>query len=97
MKSLRNHAEYLQGMENIDSALLEKVEALVENYEYYQVTTDEVEQALGKERLSIEDYAAILSPAAEDYLEEMAAKAKVETRKHFGNSIQLFTPLYVSN
>src|SRR5699024_10922470 len=31
------------------------------------------------------------------FLEEMAARAQDETRRHFGNSVYLFTPLYISN
>ena len=37
------------------------------------------------------------SPAALPFLEEMARKATWETRKHFGNSVCLFTPLYIAN
>ncbi|MDR3590430.1 MAG: 2-iminoacetate synthase ThiH [Negativicutes bacterium] len=92
-----SHMEYRDWMEAIDSDLLEKVGALVEAYDYQRYTGDDVQRALGKERLSLEDYGAILSPKAADYLEEMARKATRETRRHFGNSIQLFTPLYISN
>lgn len=92
-----NHMAYMEGMEAVDSDLLEKVQALVETYDYQKVTGDDVKRVLRKERLSIEDYGVILSPAAADYLEEMAAKATAETRKHFGNSIQMFTPLYIAN
>lgn len=92
-----NHMAYMEGMESIDSGLMEKVMALVESYDYQQVTVDDVKRALRKEMLSFEDYGAILSPAATDYLEEMAAKATTETRRHFGNAIQMFTPLYISN
>ena len=92
-----NHMAYMEGMEAIDSDLMEKVMAMVENYDCQQYTGDDVKRALWKERLSIEDYGAILSPAAADYLEEMAAKGTAETRRHFGNSIQMFTPLYISN
>ena len=37
------------------------------------------------------------APAAEPFLEQMAEKAKQEREAHFGNSVQLFTPLYISN
>jgi 2-iminoacetate synthase len=92
-----SHMAYSDGMEAIDSDLMEKVMALVETYDYRQATGEDVQRALGKERLSVEDYGAVLSPKAADYLEEMAAKATAETRRHFGNSIQVFTPLYISN
>jgi len=97
MTGQENHMAYREGMEAIDSDMMEKVQALVETYDYQRYTGDDVRRALRKERLSIEDYRAVLSPAAADYLEEMAAKATMETRRHFGNSIQMFTPLYISN
>ncbi|MBP2637558.1 MAG: thiazole biosynthesis protein ThiH [Firmicutes bacterium] len=92
-----DHMTYREGMEVIDSDLLEKVQSAMENYEYQQITGAEVEQALQKDRLSVTDYAALLSPAAARYLEQMAVKARQETRRHFGNAVQLFTPLYIAN
>ncbi len=56
-----------------------------------------VEQALDAERLTPDDYLALLSPAALDYLEPMAQRAHQVTRQRFGNIIQLYTPLYLSN
>jgi 2-iminoacetate synthase len=92
-----NHMKYLNGMESIQSDIMDKVLALVKKYDYNQYTARDVERALNKEMLSIEDYAAILSPAAMPYLEAIARKATFDTRKHFGNSVALFTPLYISN
>ena len=43
------------------------------------------------------DFKALLSPAALPFLEEIAQKAQKETRKHFGNSVAIFTPLYIAN
>lgn len=92
-----NHMEYLDGMEVIKSDTMDKVLQAVENYDYQHYTNYDVENALQKERLTLDDYGAILSPAAMPYLESMARKAQLETRKHFGNSISLFTPLYIAN
>lgn len=92
-----NHMEYLNGMESIDSDIMDKVLSFVEDYNYNQYTGRHVEKALEKEYLSIEDYAAILSPVALPYLEDMARKSISETRKHFGNTVSIFTPLYISN
>jgi 2-iminoacetate synthase len=92
-----NPMKYLNGMESIHSDIMDKVLTLVKEYDYNQYTARNVEEALNKERLSFEDYAAILSPAAMPYLEAIARKATFETRKHFGNSVALFTPLYISN
>ena len=88
---------YQPGMEAIDSDLMEIVQTKVTHYDYRKVKPDAVKRALQKECLSISDYATILSPAGENFLEEMAMRAMKETRLHFGNSVQLFTPLYISN
>lgn len=92
-----NHMEYLDGMEAVDSDVMDKVLKAVKGYDYQRCTAVDVKRALGKEQLSINDYAAILSPAAMPYLEDMARKARLETKKHFGNSVCLFTPLYIAN
>ncbi|MDR0289988.1 MAG: 2-iminoacetate synthase ThiH, partial [Treponema sp.] len=92
-----NHAQYLDYMEVIDSGIMEKVLTQTGEYDYEQYSAEDVKNALNKDALSFYDYAAILSPHAEDFLEELAARAKLETRKHFGNSVSLYTPLYISN
>lgn len=92
-----NHMEYAEGMEQVDSDIMDRVLALTEEYDYTRYSGSDVSKALTKEYLTAEDYAAILSPAAMPYLEEMARKAMGSTRKHFGNSVCMFTPLYISN
>jgi len=57
----------------------------------------DVERALHAERLTESDFMALLSPAAEDYLEPMAQKAHKITRRRFGNTILLYAPIYLSN
>lgn len=92
-----NHMDYLPDMEVIDSGIADEVINKMNAYNPDEYTNDDVLEALSKEVLSVEDFAALLSPAASGYLEEMARKAQAETRKHFGNSIYMFTPLYISN
>ncbi|OPX86808.1 MAG: 2-iminoacetate synthase [Pelotomaculum sp. PtaB.Bin104] len=89
--------EYMDGMEAIDSDLMNKVLRYMAEYNYRQFNGKNVENALAQEKLSLEGYAALLSPAALPYLEDMAKKARSETRKHFGNSVSMFTPLYIAN
>jgi 2-iminoacetate synthase len=60
-------------------------------------TKKDVEQVLQKTILNESDYLTLLSPAAEPFLEEMTAKAQQLTTQHFGKSIQLFAPLYISD
>ncbi len=57
----------------------------------------QVEQALANEQLRLADLAALLSPAAEAYLEPLAQRAHRLTQQRFGKTIQLYAPLYLSN
>ncbi len=93
----RNHMEYMPGMEQIESDICENVMSQMKSYDYSKYTARDVKAALEHETCSIEDFKALLSPAAEPFLEEMAQKARLETSKHFGNTVYLFTPLYIAN
>lgn len=66
-------------------------------YDFDCFGKNDVCNALNKETLDFSDLAALLSPEALIHLEQMAQKAKNVTRQHFGNSITLFTPLYIAN
>lgn len=61
------------------------------------VNNEDVELALAREDLTQRDFLAFLSPAAEQYLERMAKKAQETTLRHFGRTIQLYAPIYVSD
>ncbi len=93
----KNHMEYLPGMEQIESDVCEHVMQQVHAYEYADYTAKDVQAALEHTTCSVEDFKALLSPAAAPFLEEMAQKARLETGKHFGNTVYLFTPLYIAN
>ncbi len=95
--SRSNPMEYMEGMEHISSNILERVMENVNNYDYNMYTKEDVKRALSHEVCNVEDLKALLSPAAMPYLEEMAVRAKTETGKHFGNTVYLFTPLYLAN
>jgi 2-iminoacetate synthase len=64
-------------------------------------TSTDVRDAISKvyslEKPDISDYFALLSPAADAYLEDMASLSKELTFQRFGKTIQLFAPLYLSN
>lgn len=57
----------------------------------------DVDTALSSENPSVRDLAVLLSPAAGDALEKMARRAQLLTRKHFGRTMQLYAPLYLSS
>lgn len=88
---------YMDGMEVIESDICEKVMQEMNSYDYSRYTAADVKSALGREICTKEDFKALLSPAAEPFLEEMAERARVETGRHFGNTVYLFTPLYIAN
>lgn len=92
-----NHMAYDEGMEKIDSDLMDRFFEQVASFDPLSYTAEDVERALRKDNLSLGDLGALLSPVAEEFLEEMARKSMYETRKHFGNSVSMFTPLYIAN
>lgn len=57
----------------------------------------DVEIALGKTNLDIDDFMALISPAAADYLEPMAQLSRRYTRERFGNTISMYIPMYITN
>ncbi|MDF4485201.1 2-iminoacetate synthase ThiH [Vibrio parahaemolyticus] len=63
----------------------------------YAKTEQDVERALAKPKRDLEDFKALISPAAEPYLEQMAKLSYSLTRKRFGNTMSLYIPLYLSN
>ena len=93
----QNHLEYLPGMEIIESDVCKNVMEQMNTFDYSKYTEDDVKQALRHDKCTIEDFKALLSPAAEPFLEQMAQRARLETSKHFGNTVYLFTPLYIAN
>ena len=88
---------YLPGMEVIDSDLKDRVRAAMAAYDPSAYSAADVRRALERERFSEEDLCALLSPAAAPFLERMAERARVETVRHFGNTVYIFTPLYIAN
>ena len=92
-----DHMQYMEGMEVINSDIMDKVISEMNSYDYSIYTEQDVKKALLKDNISPDDFKALLSPAALPLLEDIAQRAKLETRKHFGNSVYMFTPLYISN
>ena len=95
--SRKSHIEYMPGMEVIESDVCASVMAQMNSYDYSKYTAADVKAALEHDNCTIEDFKALLSPAAEPFLEQMAQRARLETSKHFGNTVYLFTPLYIAN
>jgi len=94
---LIDHMKYLPGMEVIDSDMLDQVVAIRNSFNNDDFTDKDVRLALSKEHLNPRDFMALLSTAAAPFLEEMAQKAHLVTRRHFGNNITILTPIYFAN
>ena len=94
---LIDHMKYLPGMEFIDSDMLDQVVAIHDSFNNDDFTEKDVRLALSKEHLDPRDFMALLSTAAAPFLEEMAQKAHLVTRRHFGNNITIMTPIYFAN
>lgn len=63
----------------------------------FSKTETDVASALAKPKRDLEDFKALISPAAKPYLEHMAQISSYTTKKRFGNTIQMYTPMYLSN
>ncbi|HEF9831755.1 TPA: 2-iminoacetate synthase ThiH [Campylobacter coli] len=94
---MQDYMQYLPHMQEIKSEILNKVLSQVQSYDESQFSAKDVKNALNQTHLSIEHLKALLSSAAEDFIEELAFKSAKTKQKYFGNSISLFTPLYLSN
>jgi len=97
VKEFTDTEEYHEHMEQIESDILLNLQKYREKFDPWNYKEKDVLFALEKERLNIEDLGALLSPAAEPMIEMMASRAKEETRRFFGNSVNIFTPIYTSN
>jgi 2-iminoacetate synthase len=60
-------------------------------------TDHDVDRALAQSRPDLAGFAALLSPAASNRLEELAQAAHHKTVQHFGRTVRLYAPLYLSN
>jgi len=65
--------------------------------EIYAYTTSDVRRALDKNKIDLDDFKALISPAAKPFIEEMAQRSHTLTKKRFGNTIQMYIPMYLSN
>ena len=97
MTARTDHMTYWPDMDILDSTMLEEVLSYRDSFDNNAYTAENVRTAMRKQNLGVHDFMSLLSTAALPFLEEMAQKAKTVTRRHFGNNIALFTPLYFAN
>jgi len=84
-------------MRNMFTEIFNRYEWGAVKQSIYSKGAGEVERALVKSHRDLEDFKALISPAAAPYLEEMAQLSHRLTQKRFGKVIQLYIPLYLSN
>lgn len=97
-KELKDPMQYLSGMDvTEDSDIMNQILKASESLDFERFTDEDIKSAINKEHLDLKDFAALLSPAAEPFLERIAQRAQEEKLKHFGNVIYMFTPLYIAN
>ncbi|WP_194766391.1 2-iminoacetate synthase ThiH [Tamlana sp. I1] len=65
--------------------------------EIYAVSKTDVETVLAKEKITLNDFKVLISPAAKPFIEHMAQRSHQLTKKRFGNTIQMYIPMYLSN
>ena len=80
-KNRIDHMKYMPGMEDIGSEILDQVVDAMHAYDYDKYTAADVKQAIAHSSRTPEDFAALLSPAALPFIEEIAQAAQIETRK----------------
>jgi 2-iminoacetate synthase len=65
--------------------------------EIYDFSAADVKSVLSKNKITLEDFKILISPAAKPFIEEMAQRSSAITKKRFGNTIQMYLPMYLSN
>ncbi|WP_299397169.1 2-iminoacetate synthase ThiH [uncultured Gelidibacter sp.] len=65
--------------------------------EIYSFSSQDVQNVLAKDKLTLEDFKVLISPAAKPFIEHMAQRSHELTKKRFGNTIQMYLPMYLSN
>lgn len=65
--------------------------------EIYAFTKTDVQSVLAKDKIDVDDFKVLISPAAKPFIEEMAQRSNALTKKRFGNTIQMYIPMYLSN
>ena len=60
-------------------------------------TADDVRRALARRRCDLDDFMALVSPAAAPFLEQMARLSRLYTEERFGRTVSMFVPLYITN
>lgn len=95
--TMANDAQALQLEPSGFSLLLARQDSQQWQQKIMQADAAAVKRALAKNRRDLDDFAALISPAAAPFLAQMASQAQLLTRQRFGHALQFYIPLYLSN
>lgn len=95
--NVKDVRDYLPDMDQISEEIPDKIEASYREQRERTVTPADVRVVLQKDRLTPDDYYVLLSDVAEEFLDEMAVKARMLRRQYFGDNVNSFSPLYIAN
>lgn len=95
--NVKNVRDYLPDMDQISEEIPDKIEASYKEQAGRTITPSDVRAVLQKDRITPDDYYVLLSDAAEDFIDEMAVKARMLRRQYFGDNVNSFSPLYIAN
>ena len=95
--NVKDVRDYLPDMDQISEEIPEKIEASYKEQAGRTITPSDVRAVLQKDRIIPDDYYVLLSDAAEDFIDEMAVKARMLRRQYFGDNVNSFSPLYIAN
>ena len=95
--NVKDVRDYLPDMDQISEEIPDKIEASYREQAKRTVTPADVRAVLQKDRLTPDDYYVLLSDVAEEFLDEMAVKARMLRRQYFGDNVNSFSPLYIAN
>ena len=95
--NVKDVRDYLPDMDRISEEIPEKIEASYKEQAGRTITPSDVRSVLQKDRITPDDYYVLLSDVAEEFLDEMAVKARMLRRQYFGDNVNSFSPLYIAN
>lgn len=95
--NVKDVRDYLPDMDQISEEIPEKIEASYKEQAGRTITPSDVRAVLQKDRITPDDYYVLLSDVAEDFIDEMAVKARMLRRQYFGDNVNSFSPLYIAN
>lgn len=97
MRDRNDHMKYLENQEIIDHSVMDRILKEWQESDFDSFSSKDVLKAISNDKRSLDDFKALLSPAAAPFLEDMAKEAMRVKERYFGKNIYLFTPLYIAN